>query len=280
MTAGVTSGQASVAAPRGGPTRRERQRQATFDEIVEVSRTLMRSSPGELSLRAVAAEMGMTAPALYRYVDSYAELLVLVARAIFTDVVDTMRAACDAYPADDPAAQIVAASTAFRSWALSNPIEFRLVFATPVPEEAQGLPGAPRDPITEVLAPCAPDNGAHMFAAFFSEIFGRLWAKYHFHVPTDDELDPAVLAVLQEQVKPAEVTDGFGAVTPGMIWTFERAWARLYGTVTLEVFGHIYAGFIESGALFTATLLDIGTDLGLAEEWERLRPIAHAGLTG
>ncbi len=261
------------------PTRRERQRQATFDEIVEVSRRLMQSSPDDLSLRAIAAEMGMTAPALYRYVDSYAELLLLVARSIFSDVVDAMTAARDAHPADDPAAQIVAASTAFRAWALSHPTEFRMVFATPVPDEARDVPGAPRDPITAVLAPCAADNGAHQFAAFFSEIFGRLWAKYHFHVPTDGELDPAVLEVLQEAVKPAEVTDGFGEVTPGMIWTFERAWARLYGIVTLEVFGHVHPGFTESGALFASTLLEIGTELGLAAEWERLRPIVRAGPT-
>ena len=56
---------------------------------------------------------------------------------------------------------------------------------------------------------------------------------------------------------------------------FERAWARLYGTVTLEVFGHVHPGFITTGALFEATVLDIGADLGLAGEWERLRPIVR-----
>lgn len=57
------------------PTRRERQRAATHDEIVTVARQLL-GSPDALSLRAIAAEMGLTAPALYRYVDSYHELLM------------------------------------------------------------------------------------------------------------------------------------------------------------------------------------------------------------
>ena len=71
------------------PTRRERQRQATFDEIVDVSRQLLRDGE-DVSVRAVAQEMGLTPPALYRYVDSHAELMVRVARSIFEDVVAAM----------------------------------------------------------------------------------------------------------------------------------------------------------------------------------------------
>ncbi|MGI8994826.1 MAG: TetR/AcrR family transcriptional regulator, partial [Nocardioidaceae bacterium] len=110
------------------PTRRERQRQATYEEIVEVSRRLLPSGD-VLSLRAVAAEMGMTAPALYRYVDSHQELLLLVCRSIFRDVVDTLVAARDRQPDDDPAAQILASAISFRQWALSHREEFGLLFA-------------------------------------------------------------------------------------------------------------------------------------------------------
>jgi AcrR family transcriptional regulator len=260
------------------PSRRERQRQATYDEIVEVSRRLLRSSGGELSLRAVAAEMGMTPPALYRYVDGFAELLLLVARSIFGDVVRAMAAARDLHPADDPAAQIVAASVAFRTWALSNPAEFRLIFASPPPDDARTTPAPRKDSLLGAAPWCDPNDGSDQFATFFSEVFGRLWAKYQFHVPTDDEMDPAVLDVLRAGVKPDEVTGPLGVVSAGMVWTFERAWARLYGTVTLEVFGHLHPGLIASGALFTVTLRDIGTDLGLAGEWERLEPLVRAGL--
>jgi AcrR family transcriptional regulator len=274
-------------------TRRERQRQATYDEIVATARRLLRSSSTELSLRAVASEMGMTPPALYRYVDSYAELLVLVARAVFADVVGSMAQARDEHPADDPAAQIVAGAAAFRRWALGNPAEFRLVFATPVPDEPQAPVAAPAsapdsapdsapaspsetDGGVSVLAPCATDNGADLFAGFFSEIFGRLWAKYQFPLPADEDLDPGVLAVLRADLKPATVAEGFGTITPGMVWMFERAWARLYGTVTLEVFGHLHPEFIRSGAIFDATMLDLSRELGMAGEWERLRDVARS----
>jgi AcrR family transcriptional regulator len=258
----ATTGAAAGAAERATPTRRERQRQATYQEIVKVSRRLLRSSD-DVSLRAVSAEMGMTPPALYRYVDSHAELMLLVARSIFEDVVAAMTAARDRYADDDPAAQIVAASSAFRGWALGNREEFRLVFAPP--------------PGTVGMDDCVTDlsGGAELFGGFFSEIFGRLWLKYHFPLPTDDELDPGIVEALHAHAKLVPGMDGIGPTpSAGMDWLFERAWARLYGIVTLEVFGHINPGLAQSGALFGATLRDIGGDIGLLGEWERLRGIA------
>lgn len=255
------------------PSRRERQRQATYDEIVEVARGLLRASQ-DVSVRAVAQEMGLTAPALYRYVDSYAELMRLVARSIFADVVAAMAAARDAQAPDDPSARIVVSAAAFRRWALNNPEEFQLVFASPsarlgaTPQAGSGL---------RSLHDCAPeDTGADLFAAYFSEMFGALWEKYHFAVPADSDLDPQLVRALAEELKPDTVTDRLGGPTAGMIWMFERAWARLYGTVTLEVFGHVHPAFISTGALFDATMLDIGQELGIQNEWPRLRRLAEA----
>ena len=258
------------------PTRRERQRQATYDEIVDVSRRLLRAAQ-DVSIRAVAAEMGLTPPALYRYVDSHSELMLLVARSIFADVVSAMTLARDEHSPDDPAAQIVASAAAFRKWALSNREEFQLVFAssTSTAREAASR-GSEPVPITS-LDSCLPqETGVHLFGAFFSEIFGRLWARYQFHVPEDLELDPRLLEALRGDLKPAEVTDGFPVPTPGMIWMFERSWARLYGTVTLEVFGHIHPAFISTGALFDATMLELGRELDIEDEWPRLQAVARA----
>ena len=47
----------------------------------------------------------------------------------------------------------------------------------------------------------------------------------------------------------------------------------LYGTVTLEVFGHLDPRLIESGAVFRAMLEDQAANLGLTEEMSRLRPL-------
>lgn len=256
------------------PTRRERQRQATYDEIVEVSRRLLRAGE-DVSIRAVATAMGLTPPALYRYVDSHAELMALVARSVFEDVVDSMTLARDAQASDDPAAQIVASAAAFRGWAMTHREEFQLVFASAASPGATSTPGDGTQPPITSLDGCLPsETGVDLFGAFFSEIFGRLWERYRFPVPQDTDLDPEVLAVLRSQIEPA-VGGGAALVTPGMIWMFERAWARLYGTVTLEVFGHVHPVLISSGALFRAAMLDIGRELTIDAEWDRLQDIAR-----
>src|SRR3954454_2482174 len=114
-----------------GPTRRERQREATYGEIVRASRELI-SEGAELSLRAVAARMGMTAPALYRYVSSYQDLVDLVAFEIDKAATVRFAAAADLLPEDDYAGRLIASVPEFRMWALANPGEFTLAFANPI----------------------------------------------------------------------------------------------------------------------------------------------------
>ena len=58
-----------------GPSRRERVRAATVDEIKAVAlRLLVEEGPEAMTLRAIAREMGMTAPGLYRYFPSHEDL--------------------------------------------------------------------------------------------------------------------------------------------------------------------------------------------------------------
>jgi AcrR family transcriptional regulator len=248
-------------------TRRERQRQATYDEIVTVSRALLRAGE-KPSLRAVAGEMGMTPPALYRYVDSHQDLLDLVARAIFEDVVDALTQARDRHPDDDPAAQILFSTVAFRRWALSHPQEFGLIFASADTSQAD-LPPEHK-----------AATGATAFGQFFGDIYLRIWQRYHFHVPPDDEIDPVVLAALRDHEGPGKLPCDFPGMPLGLSWLFIRSWARLYGTVTLEVFRHMDPAVIDSGALFRAMLEDNARDLNFGDDWPRLRALIDAEMSG
>jgi len=247
------------------PTRRERQRQATYGEIVEVSRSLLRKSE-TLSLRAVAAEMGMTAPALYRYVASYQQLQLLVAQAILEDVIADLDAGRARYLDADPAAQLLAAAVGFRRWGRNNPEEFSLIFANLAgPETHQD--------------PSDPGSGPARFDEFFGQIFVRTWERYRFEVPAEEDLAPEVLrAVHGEGAAPLPCV--FPEYPPGLSWMFIRCWVRLYGTVTLEVFGHMDAEIIASGALFLAMLEDNARDLGFGDDWPRLRALAAEEILG
>ena len=254
------------------PTRRERQRAATYEEIVTVARRLL-GEPEALSLRAIASEMGLTAPALYRYVDSYHELLMLVARSIFEDVIAAMTTARDRYGDDDPGAQIVASSVAFRGWALAHPEEFGLIFAnaaTAKPAEAS----AGQEPID-----LAGQGGGAQFGEFFTGIFLRLWQRYKFAVPVDADLDPDLLELLREQRSSGTLPCDLPGHPVGLSWVFICAWARLYGTVTLEVFKHMDHAMIQSGALFRSMMQDLGRDLGFGDDQARLSALIEVEMT-
>ncbi len=245
----------------GGATRRERQRQATLDEIVGVSRALL-TDPAGLSLRAVAQRMGITAPALYRYVSSYQDLVHLVAADIDAETAELLTEARDSQPDDDPAAQIVSVACAFRRWALAHREEFGLVFANPVTAHAEH-PGDIPDEQTGLV---------------FTELLGRLWERYQFPVPAIEDLDPAVVDALADPVmpmKPGQIPE----YARGLLWVFIRSWVACYGTVTLEVFGHCDPRIIESGALFRDMLASQSEMLGITSELPRLQPLINQELS-
>lgn len=246
-------------------TRRERQRQATYDEIVDVSRAMLRAH-NTLSLRGIAQEMGMTAPALYRYVDSYQQLEQLVAASIFDDVVAVVIAARDRYPEDDPAARILCAAVSFRRWALAHRDEFSLIFANPAIAETHTLEdfGEP----------------GRAFGEVFGEMFLRLWQRYEFAIPADEELDPEIRAAMESDDEPFDPACDLPGAPLGLKWCYVQAWARLYGSVTLEVFGHLDDRCIGGGALFKSMLDDMAYGLALTDDWPRIKAIVIAEMTG
>lgn len=247
---------------RDGASRRELQREATYADIVKVSIGLLRDGK-ELSLRSVATGVGVTAPALYRYVASYQELVDLVAFEIDKEATGLFRAAADAQPADDPAARLVASVTAFRRWALARPREFSLVFANPVADSSC----VRRDLLT------AATSGHYM-----NSLLVELWHRYRFAHPELDDLPVAVCEALDDPVVPIDLTllpDGHR----GLLWVFMRAWSALYGVVTLEVFGHMDPRVIASGELFASMMLAWLEPLGLEPERERLETLLRAEIT-
>ncbi len=243
------------------PTRRERQREQTYVDIVDAARELL-AEGAELSLRAVAGRMGLTAPALYRYVASYQELVDLVAFEIDKAATERMAEAAEAIPADDPAGRLVVSAATFRSWAHEQPREFTLVFANPIADTAC----VRREMLTAATS-----------GHYFHDLLLQMWDQNPFPHPELSELDPKVAEALEDPLIPIDiekVPDGHR----GMLWVFIRAWAALYGVVTLEVFGHMDPRIIESGAMFTTMMRDWLPQLGLADDAERLEALVASHL--
>ena len=236
------------------PSRRDRVRAATVDEIKATARGLLvADGPEAVSLRAIGRAMGMTAPALYRYFGGRENLLEHVCGDIFTEIAADIHAAIGRAAeasGGDMTAKMIAACRAFRSWALAHPPEFGMLFGTPLP----GLEVLHEGPESaSVVAECAGK-----FSLEFVTLFFELWTKHPFPVPADSEIDPGLLAQL------VRYRDALGADLPaGAVLVFLRCWVRLYGMVTLEVFGHLHFALDDPSALFDYTLAELAALLGL-----------------
>jgi AcrR family transcriptional regulator len=239
-------------------TTREQNRVETMRRIVEASRRLV-TGTGGMTLRAIANEVGMTAPALYRYVDSHEELVRIVAMDIDASAAAEIAAKRDTQPEDDPAARMAASAVAFRQWALAHREEFALVF-------------------TNLDVSCIEElQTESKTGLLFSELLFQVWARYQFPVPRLADLDPELVEILRDPMVPADLTGVPDEMRP-LIWLLERAWAGLYGTVTLEVFGHVDPRIVERALLFKAMIEDQAKALGLSEEIPRMRKVIDSML--
>jgi AcrR family transcriptional regulator len=239
-----------------GPTRRERQREATYEELVRASRELLNAG-AELSLRAVASRMGLTAPALYRYVSSYQELVDLVAYEVDKAATERFAEAIETLPADDPAGRLVLASTEFRLWALASPHEFSLVFANPI-ADTESLR---RELHTQSCS-------GHLFTDLMLEV----WRQNHFAIPALDELPAAVREAIEDPMIPAKV-EKIPPEHRGLVWVYMQGWTQLYGVVVLEVMGHMDPRVIESGEMFIDVVRRFAPTMGLTDDIPRLDQI-------
>src|SRR4051812_35528760 len=122
---------------------RARVRAEMTDEIKRVAREhLATQGAANLSLRAVARELGMVSSAVYRYFASRDELLtglIIDAYNAMGEAVETTEAAVDR---SDLVARHRAICHAVRDWALTHPHEYALTYGSPVPGYA-----APTDTI-------------------------------------------------------------------------------------------------------------------------------------
>ena len=234
------------------PSRRDRVRAATTREILQTARRLLvGQGPDAVSLRAIAREMGMTAPALYRYYDSHETLIKYVIADIFTELTADLRTAIDSAgqaSGGDLTKQVIAAAWEFRRWSLSHQREFALLFGTPLP----GV-NIERD---EITAECGGKFGNTFFVLIL-----ELWQRNRFPVPLDEEINEGLLEQLG-RYREALGEQAFD-LPLGLLLTFLRCWVRLHGIVSLEVFGHLGFALDDAAPMFEIMLAETAPLLGL-----------------
>jgi AcrR family transcriptional regulator len=239
-------GMADVTAA-AAPSRRERLRARTLADLRAAARRLLvEEGLHAVTLSAVAAEVGMSAPALYRYVENRDGLLELVAASVAGDLATTLVEARRS-AGDDPLAQTLTLCRTFRTWALAHRREFTLLFA----DTSHGIrPGTAPAPASEALAWA------------FEEIVLRLWSARRFGVPSDADLAPALRGALEpyrSRLTASARAAGIdiGQIPLGATYALLHYWTRVYGLISMEISGHLDHAVVDGEPLFEAVLADL-----------------------
>jgi len=234
--------------------RRDRVRAQTVQEIkVAARQELVAHGPSGIQLRAVAREVGLTAPALYRYFPSLEDLVEALTVDLYGELCDVLEGARDAAAPSGPFAQILELSRAFRRWAMSHPHEFALMFATPPTALGQQPSNA-----------C--EEASSRFGSLFAQAFLQMWEVAPFDVPAGDELVPGIEAGLLPYW--TWLTETLSPGMPiGAVVRFLEGWVRIYGSVAMETFGHLHWAMPDGEPMFEQIMRSLGESIGHSDRY-------------
>jgi AcrR family transcriptional regulator len=242
--------------------RRERLHAATEREIRDAARAvLVEHGPDGLALRAIAREMGMSAPSLYRYVESRDQLIDMVVADIYDELREALERVRDTTEPASCGAQFVAVAREFRRWATHHTAEFGLLFGAPIERPAADASlgaDASTPPTGKPLAEAAQVASAR-FGGVFADLVTRIYLETKFPLPAVDgtETSAGGYRADWQRMFPTDVP-------LGVLQVFLSGWIRLYGLVAMEVFGHLAFALARVGPTFETELREICERLQIA----------------
>lgn len=214
-------------------TRREQQRKDMLLEIKEVARRQMAEvGASALSLRAISREIGMTAPALYRYYENRDALVTELIIDAYNALAEAMIAADAEQQSTAYASRFEAVAGAYRAWAIAHPEDYKLIYGTPIPGYH-----APRERTVEPGGRVQQTIGMVLIDASRA---GKLQIpQVYTNLPAGvgKEID-LLLQYLPQDVPAA------GVAVAILIWS---SW---HGLVWAELTGHFPPGMADSGELY------------------------------
>ena len=250
-------------------TARERARAELTREIKEAARRqLAETGAPQLSLRAVARELGLVSSALYRYFPSRDDLLTALIIDAYDSLGEAAETAAAATGTAGPSSGWRAVCHAIRDWARQNPHEYALIYGSPVPGyQAPRDTVAPAARVPLVLGRLVSDSCALQAASSADPAggAGRASAGAAGAVfPTSDtgatkerggkaappsgperaskHCPPAALREpISTALLAAQAAIVAGAIAPGVpepvVVRVLIAWTQLFGMISFELFG-------------------------------------------
>jgi len=200
------------------------KRQITTEEIKSIARQQMaEKGTNGLSLRGIARELNITAPAIYNYFPRLDDLITALIVDAFTALASAVEAADQGEETTAYGARLKAALMAYRKWAITHPADFQLIYGNPIPGYE-----APAD----VTIPLARRS-----LEIMGQPMGLAWQAGQLTFPPEYQPIPeANKAFMKEWLDPLYGEIGLPVE---MFYVLLVGWSRIHGIIMLELFEHL-----------------------------------------
>ena len=209
--------------------RANRRRDLTRQEIKQTARIqLVSGGQNAISLRAIARDMGITAPALYRYYPALDSLILELCTDLYTELRIACQTVRDRVASQDHEERLLVMVREFRRWVLTHPAESTVIFGPP-------LPG-----VDQFHQQC--QDLSHAGVQFGQIFIEPMLTLYH-----QGQLPVGKAIVPSPHHAPGDV--------PAEVYTyFLLKWTQFYGIIMAEAFGHLSWAVDDAEPLFEAEL--------------------------
>jgi AcrR family transcriptional regulator len=228
-------------------SRRERLRDELRREVLTAARHQLAGQHGlsKLTMAAVAKEVGVTPPALYRHFENRQDVIAQLCVLIVEEVLELLATAVARQEPGDIAAALVASTRTSLDWAVRNPAEFDLVIGSGIRAELTDSHALQR-------------RMAEMVGGHYVPLFREL-AAAGIPRPAHDELGPE----LAEQVRRYRDAVGGHDLPLGVAHLMVTSWRQVYGLQCMAVYGHQEFAFGDHVALHEDLVSSLLVQMGL-----------------
>lgn len=225
------------------PSIRARVRAEMTDEIKAIAKRQLAADGANLSLRAVARDLGVVSSAIYRYFASRDELLTALIIDTYNDVGQVVEDADASADRDDFMGRWLAVAHGVRTWALAVPHEYMLIYGSPVPGYK-----APVDTVAAAV------RGTTVLGAILNDAV----AAGVLH-DTGEELPAELhreLAGIRAHLVPS--------VPESVLVKGLAGWVQLFGMISFELGGQFTNVLTERTVFFDHQMRAMGRYIGLS----------------
>jgi AcrR family transcriptional regulator len=215
----------------GARTPRERYRAQVQEEIKQHAwGQIATAGASALSLNAIAKQMGMSGPALYRYFANRDELITELVKDAYRSLADTFAARARA------GTDLGGLAHALRRWALDDPQRYFLVYGTPVPGYE------------------APEDTTRIAGEIMAHLLDACSAEQPPAIPCPT----ATPSPLDGHLAEHRAWAGEHAAPSSALRRALAFWTRLHGVLSLELAGHFTGMGFDPAGLYADEVRALG----------------------